>query len=329
MINSRRLILAVLIIVMTASVLSGCTSGNAAEKENVKTINISMKARIGKLLMFKNHVNDKYLEGNFEQLRQEYLKELPQTFPETEVKNRLDREECGGFDVYTLSGGEYENIILFIHGGAWVEGIERGHVRFCDALAERLNAKVYIPLYPLAPKYCYEDTYKMIMELYDALSEEGKPIFVMGDSAGGTIALGLAERIKENGKGMPEKLVLISPCADLSFTNPDIDKLKEKDPMLAVYGLKECAKMWARDTDLKDPAVSPLYSDVSGYPETMMFVAADDILCPDAVILFDMLEKAGNDVTMVKGEGLWHVFPIASIPEQDTSLELITEFCKN
>lgn len=269
------------------------------------------------------------MEENYEPIRQMILNSEPQPFPDANVRNKLEKDcTCDGFDVYSISNGDYDKIVYYIHGGAWVFDILKEHVEFCDDLCERLNAKVYMPVYPLAPKYSYKETYKMIMDFYDELLKQGKPIYVMGDSAGGTLTVGLVQRLIAEGKKLPEKIVPLSPAADLSFSNPEAKEVEARDPMLALYGVTDMAKMWANGTDLKDPALTPISGNLNGFPPTLLFISTDDILCPDDLILYDMLEKSGCDITLVIGQGLWHVFSICDTPEREKSLNIIRDFCK-
>jgi len=263
----------------------------------------------------------------FEQTRRELMEGKSSPFPEVETRNTLVKEKCDGFNAYYLTKEGYENIILYIHGGAWVFEMFPDHVKLGDDLVDKLNAKVYLPMYPLAPKYSYKDTYKMLLNLYDEILKEGKPVFIMGDSAGGTLTLGLTHIIKETGRKMPEKIVALSPATDLTFTNPESVEIEKRDPLDAIYGVQECAKMWAQGTDLRDPALSALSRDVSGYPDTLLLACSEDILTPDIVKFYEMMEKAGNNVTLVKGEGHWHVFCTFMIPERETFLDMVRDFC--
>lgn len=251
----------------------------------------------------------------------------PEELPDVKVTHTLERTECDGFDVYSLSDASYDNIVLYIHGGAWVLPIIPDHVKFCDKLVDTMNAKVYMPFYPMAPNYSYKETYAMLEKLYDELLTQNKPIYIMGDSAGGHLTMMLATIIRDTGRKAPEKLVAFAPCADLTLTNPDIDEIDKIDPMISKYACVECAKMWAKDKELTDPAISPNYADLSNLPDTLMFVGTSDILYPDDMIMYKLMQDAGDEITVVKGEGLPHVYSVSDNPECQTSLDMIKEFC--
>ena len=268
-------------------------------------------------------------EDRYNQIVEGLSKRSEQVLPECDVKNSLACEEWEGSNVYTLTKDGYENVILYIHGGAWVFEINESHVTFCDDLADRLNAKVYMPLYPLAPEANGEETFSFIESLYKEIlkGNENKKIYVMGDSAGGNISLGLMYTIKEENLKKPEKMVLMAPVSDLTFSNEELVSINETDPELDLYGLTRYAALWAGQENLKNPKYSPVYADVEGYPDTMFIQGTNDILCPDNLILYQNMKDAGVNAKFVKGEGLWHVFPVFPIPEREKVLDLIEEFC--
>lgn len=299
------------------------------KKNNVITVNITKEALANREAMRLMPNKAVLLKENFEPTRQSVLEGKVTPFPDTEVRNKLDKSSFGGFDVYTFGDdGDYDKIVYYLHGGAWVFDILAAHVEWCDDLVDRLNAKVVLPKYPLGPVYSYKDTYEMLMGLYDEILKEDKPVYIMGDSAGGQLTLAVTSMCKTSGRKMPAGIVPLSPAADMSFTNPDALEVEVRDPMLAVYGCVEFAKMWAKDLDLNDPSLSLINSDLTGFPKTLLFASTDDILGPDDFALAEKLEEAGVDVLLVRGEGLWHVFSISDTPERKRSLDIIQTFCR-
>jgi len=296
--------------------------------KKIITINISDEARAFRDEMLANHQNS-YLTKEGFQSSLDSLKDVQaQVLPEAEHKNSIVEEEpVDGFKVYSFNKSDYKNIVLYLHGGAWAYEILSNHVTMCDMIVDRTDSKLYAPLYPLAPKYSYKDTMKMVLDLYDKLCELQKPIFLMGDSAGGHIALCLTKIIKETGRRLPDRLVSLSPCVDMTFSNPESLKLEAIDPYDAVYGVNELAKMWLKGIDQKDPSVSPLYADVTGFPKTLLLAASNDILTPDIMKYYDKMVAAGVDVTLIRGEGLFHVFPSVDIPEREDFMAILKDFC--
>jgi len=232
---------------------------------------------------------------------------------------------------------DYENIILYIHGGAYAYQILAAHIRLCDLLATELNAKVYMPIYPLLSQNAtYKSAYELLDLLYADLLGEGKKIFIMGDSAGGGLSMAYVEYLNKNNEGkevkdqirIPDKMVLLSPWLDVSMSNKAISKCEEKDLTLASYGLVGLGKIWADDLDVKNSQISPIYGDLSKLPDTMFFVGTDEVVYPDVMSCYNKMKgQEGRDVKLVVGEEFWHVYPIYSIPEKQSSVEMIARFC--
>lgn len=243
--------------------------------------------------------------------------------------NKLDDELYGNNHVYTLTPENgYERIILYIHGGAYVLNISVNLAQTCDRLAGKLNAKVYIPLYTLSPQGTYKEGYELMNHVYEEILAEDKEVIFMGDSAGGGLALGFTEDLAENQKAMPSKMILFSPWVDVTMTNPDIADYADADLTLSSYGLIECGKMWAGDLNVNDRKISPLYYEHwDKLPPTMLFVGTAEIFYPDVTQAAKKMFESGSDVTLVIGNGLYHVFPVyPDVPESDESIRLISDF---
>ena len=163
-----------------------------------------------------------------------------------------------------------ERLVIYLHGGIYVNEIKSVHINFCDKLAKKVNACVFAPIYPLAPNHTYEETYEIVEKLYRHLLEINKPIIIMGDSAGGGLSAAFAEHLAVIDLPQPENLILISPWLDVSMSG-DYDDV-EVDPMLGVDGLREMGETWAAELDPKDYKVSPLFGEVENLPKTTLIM---------------------------------------------------------
>ena len=261
-----------------------------------------------------------HMEGRSLVEDEEY--ELPKRIYLTEAKN----EEMFGCQMVILNENENtENIILYLHGGAYVNEMEKLHIAFCDKIAKKANATVYAPIYPLAPNHTYEETYKIVEKLYDLISELKKPITIMGDSAGGGLSAAFCEYLAANGLRQPKHLILISPWVDISMSG-DYDDYFDLDPMLGIDGLREMGKAWAGDLDTKDYRVSPLFGDIKELPQTAIFIGTHEIFYPDVFEFYNKLKDNGIDVELNIGEEMSHVYPLYPlVPESKEALKHIVE----
>ncbi len=248
--------------------------------------------------------------------------ELPKRIYRTKVKSK---ELFGCQMVIFIESTTTENLVIYLHGGAYVSEIEDLHIIFCDKLAEKANATVFAPIYPLAPNHTFEETYEIVENLYDLLLKFEKPITIMGDSAGGGLSAAFSEYLAANELTQPEHLILISPWVDVSMSG-DYDDYMDIDPMLGVDGLIEMGKAWAGDLDTKDYRISPLYGNIEKLPQTAIFVGTHEIFYPDIVNFYNKLKDNGIDVELNVGEEMAHVYPLyPMVPESKEAFNHIVE----
>jgi len=277
----------------------------------------NMKGDLEKGQFERNIAKYKNRKQSFEQVKKEY-----------KSKHKLDESmRVDGNLVGVFSKPNYKNILLYIHGGAYVFEIDEVHYRFCDEMVDKLNAKVYMPLYPLAPEATYKDAHKMMEKLYDIILKEKKPIFIMGDSAGGGFTAALIQTIKKSKKKMPKKIVLFSPWVDMTMSNPDCIGTEKDDVTLAVYGTKQAAKLWSNNTNLHNYRLSPIYGDLDRYPDILIYAGTHEIIFSDIIRYF--VKLSNTNVKMVAAKGYWHVFPLYPIKERVPCIKEIVRFCNN
>jgi len=140
-------------------------------------------------------------------------------------------------------------------------------------------------------------------------------VALLGDSAGGTIALASAMRLRDRGVPSPAEVVLISPALDLRFTDPLIPRIQPTDPWLAVPGGRAAAESWSGDLPLTDPLVSPLFGDLDGIGRITLFSGTHDILNADALALVRKARSTGHPLDYHQQPNLLHVYPLLPIPE--------------
>ncbi|WP_281216224.1 alpha/beta hydrolase fold domain-containing protein [Lysinibacillus capsici] len=209
-------------------------------------------------------------------------------------------------------------VILYIHGGAWTNQPLNLHWLFMDKMAQALNAKVIAPIYPKVPHFSYQDTYPKMLSLYKEILvsiESSNQLTIIGDSAGGNIALGLIQLLKRDGLPQPQDIILLSACVDMSLENPLIQEYEENDPMLASEGMEVITKIWAADKALKDPIISPIYGDFQGVGKITHFIGSHESLYPDAIQFDEKLTEQGVAINTFVYPKMNHVFVVMPIPE--------------
>lgn len=248
--------------------------------------------------------------------------------PNSRFKSSVEDKILNGCRVVIFNQrDENENIIIYLHGGAYVKEMRSFHVKFCDKLAAKSNSTVYVPIYPIAPKHNYKESFDFLENFYKDLLKLDKPITIMGDSAGGGLSAAFCQYLAEINLPQPKHLILLSPWVDVSMSNKNYGDYANTDPMLGVESLRYFAKFWADDLDLKDYKVSPLYGDVSKFGDTTIFVGTREIFYQDILEFYEKFDK--NKVRLIVGEGMNHVYPIYPIPEARKAFKEILEIINN
>jgi acetyl esterase/lipase len=223
---------------------------------------------------------------------------------------RVEVREVDGRKVWTLSpkDGAGEAVILFLHGGAYHANITKMHWRFIGQILARTKAEAIVPDYPLAPGSTCADACRFLDKVYASLVSDhpGKAVVLMGDSAGGGLALGLAMKIREEGLKQPEQIILFCPWLDASMTNAGLPQLARRDKILSIQGLKIAGKKYAGDLPLTDYRLSPIYGDLYGLGRVTVFTGTHEILLADARTLKQRLERQQADFSYHEYPGMFH-----------------------
>lgn len=229
---------------------------------------------------------------------------------------------AGTFPSYTITrrGTEPRRTVLLVHGGGFTAGIDPFHVRYAARLAEALGAHVVLPDYPVAPEHTWRASHEPLAGLMARLAEDAEGsggLVVVGDSAGGGLALALALTVRDRGGAQPSRLVLHAPWVDLTTSTPDTVAFAARDPWLHLGKMYAYAEWWAGSKDdLGRPEVSPALADLAGLPPALMFYGTRDLLAPGCRLLAARAAEAGWDLTAVEEPGLMHVYPLLPlIPE--------------
>ncbi len=260
--------------------------------------------------------------------RQSYERSLREMLNHAEPPYRLNYKRFSvdvkekvsdGMVCYVLNSENKTNVnkAMYFHGGAYVYQPNLDHWRFLNKLSKSTGTEIWVPVYPKIPFHDADFAYKSLMRLYGEFSgtvEEGK-VILMGDSSGGGLVLGLAQRIRDMRGKQPADLVMISPWLDVSVSSPEINEIAPRDKILYPDTLRVCGEFWAGGRDLKDPAVSPLYGDLEGLGRMTVFIGTNDILYADAHALSKKAKECGISVDFNEKEGMAHVYPLWPIPE--------------
>ncbi len=226
---------------------------------------------------------------------------------------------------------EEPGVILYLHGGAYVAGSPRTHRNLTTRLAEATNHWLLAIAYRMAPEHPHpaavEDAVAAYRFLLDGASSS-KQIAVVGDSAGGGLAVALLVALKDAGLPQPACAVPISPWTDLEGVGESWKTRADADPMIDPDDLRKKGAMYLGGADPHTPTAAPIYADLSGLPPLLIPVGDAEVLLDDSLTLAKRARAAGVDVTLDHQPEMIHVWPLFAgiAPESDGALERIAEF---
>lgn len=225
--------------------------------------------------------------------------------------------------------GTPRRTLFYVHGGSFTAPLHAVQVRFALRLAERLDARVVFPDYPLAPRHTWRDSFDaLVADLARWREESPDGLFLAGDSAGGGLALALALGARDRGLALPDRLLLIAPWVDLTTSTPETAVFAKADTWLRFEKLDVYAHWWAGSTeDLGRPEVSPALGDLRGLPPALMIGGTRDVLAAGFRLLADRAVAAGWPLTYLERPDLIHVFPLfPGLPEAERAFRIAARF---
>lgn len=223
--------------------------------------------------------------------------------------------------------------VLYMHGGGYIVGGFRSHAKLAAWVGQSARSRVWLPEYRLAPEHACPAALKDALAVYAALVSGGQDaakLALVGDSAGGGLALATAVAVRDSGLPPPAAIVLFSPWVDLSLSGDTISTHAGRDAMLKHSWLRWCATAF-RGTERHDSAsCSPLFANLSGLPPILIHVGSEEILLSDAQRLAQRIGAAGGQVTLCEFEGAGHVFQFHAglLAEADSSVRQAGEFIR-
>ncbi|MGP4056832.1 alpha/beta hydrolase [Mycobacterium sp. 4D054] len=236
------------------------------------------------------------------------------------------------------------SVILYLHGGAFLTCGVNTHGRLVTALSRYADAPVLVVNYRMIPKHsvgtalddCY-DGYRWLRDL----GYEPDQIVLAGDSAGGYLALSLAERLQAEGTNgfvgeTPAAVVTMSPLFEIDnearadHPNARTDAMFPPKAFHALVELIEAAAERRIVDGRPEEVYEPLDHIEPGLPRTLIHVSGSEVLLSDARKAARLLAASGVPVEVRVWPGQMHVFQLGAptVPEAKRSLRQIGEYIR-
>lgn len=238
--------------------------------------------------------------------------------------------ELFGAEWLIPGGAVSDRVILYLHGGGYVIGSPHTHRALAGSIAKGVAAHCLVIDYRKAPENPYPAALDDSLQAYHHLLEMGydaKSIVLVGDSAGGGLAIALQYGLMEYHMPLPGCTVLLSPYLDLNRSDRSLKEHAQNDRFLDVFEMRRWAEMYAGDHDLTDPFISPLYGKTTGLPPILVQASDSEVLFEDSARFVKKARKEGVDITFQTWHGLihwWHMF--GTMPEAKEAIGKVVEF---
>lgn len=277
-------------------------------------------------------VTSRWVTGRtLEEIRSDFVAFLSEAGPRGAALAAPRHVELGlGFDAAWIGDGKRH--ALYYHGGGFQIGGIASHASLIARVAEATGCSVLAIDYRLSPEHRYPAAFDDALAAYNwVLDAYGPPAALIGDSAGGAIALLTAQKARDAGLSQPQSLVLISPWIDLSMQGPSYASLADVDIFSQPAQLQAMARSYlGRNGPVaSSPDVSPLWGDMRGLAPMLVHTGSADITLDDSVTLSDRVRAIGGEVKLRIFEGMCHHFQIfEALSETNESLAEIGRFIK-
>ncbi len=218
--------------------------------------------------------------------------------------------------LYSPQGPDDAPLLLYFHGGGWMQGGLETHHGACGKLAAWSDCKVLAVDYRLAPEHKFPAGFDDCLAIWRwlvantrILGADPEKLAIGGDSAGGNLAAAVCQALAVEGEPTPAAQLLIYPSLELGWNLPSHRELAD------AHILPRIRVLWYTDLYLgsreqaADVRASPLRTkNLRGQPPAMIVTAGFDPLLDDGRLYAEHLAAAGTPVTYREFPGQIHAF---------------------
>jgi epsilon-lactone hydrolase len=308
-----------------AAAVIAATSGSALDNSRqvpARTLPVpdtaspAMQAVIGAPLSSFWNVHPKSAQEWKELVRQRAefnLKQLPALREKMGVK--VEPTAIGGVKAFVVTPGEVaeanrNRVLIHVHGGGYVLSPGEAGLPEAVMMAGHGRIKVISVDYRMPPDFPYPAAIDDAMAVYKEVlkTTDARKIGIFGTSTGGGMTLVMVLRAKAEGLPLPGAIAPGTPWSDMTKTGDTYFANEMVDNVLVSNDgwLGDAATLYANGHDLKDPMLSPIYGDLSGFPPTILTTGTRDLFLSNTVRVHRKLREAGVIADLMVFEGLSH-----------------------
>ena len=242
-------------------------------------------------------------------------------------------EPVKGEWLWARDGEQTSRVIYYLHGGGYVSGSAKGYRPITATLAQLLQARSFALNYRLAPESRFPAALEDAVAGYRWVISTGiepRQISIVGDSAGGGLALALVMKLRDLGDPLPASVVSLSPWTDMAGTGASILANSKRDPFFVPEDVERYAELYLGSQARRTPFASPLYGDFTGLPPLLIQAGENEMLLDDArgVHAKALATGVSSELQIFKGvPHVWHLMtPFVS--EARVALRQVAKFLR-
>lgn len=218
--------------------------------------------------------------------------------------------------------------VLYLHGGGY-SFYPRAYAHYVALITLAADARTFALDYRLAPEHRFPAQLEDALNAYRWLLETGTDpddLVVIGDSAGGNLALALLLAARNSQIALPALAIVLSPATDFDSDYPSISANQEFD-WITERMLRSWVDWFCDSVQRKDPLISPLWADLHGLPPIYIQAGRCEILYDGIQAFANRASTQGADVTLESWEDMNHDFQMlgTGAPQSAEALRRIGE----
>jgi len=200
------------------------------------------------------------------------------------------------------------------------------HRKVYGHFTKAVGCRALIVHYGRAPENLHPGPVDDMAKSYRWLLDQGiaaNHIALIGDSAGGGLAITTILRARERGLPVPAASIPLSPWLDMNGAGETFETNRERDVLVAREIVQGMATTFLGATgDRGDPLANPLNADLRGLPPVYVQVGGFETLLSDSLALAEALRQAGVEVKIDVYPEMQHVFHVLAgvAPEADEAI---------
>lgn len=241
----------------------------------------------------------------------------------------ITSETIAGVNCYYFTPPKFDThkIVIYLHGGSFALGALEPHRAMVTHFSANLGTRVLFIDYALAPEKPFPNGLNDVLKVYKEIinAYPGIEVSLIGDSAGGGLAVTFINSTIKEKLPLPASVVLISPWLYLKCNTRSHKTRKELEHIITTESLMDYAKYYVGNNWQE---ADPSWLSFTKFPPLLIVVGSDEILFDDSRLFYNKIKKVQANTRMKEYKGKSHVWLLTDISSDGSkeALKVIKEF---